>query len=165
MEQLEKFVDIVAAFGYNALGLYIEDLLEVKGEPYFGYLRGRYSESEIKRLDAYCAKKGMELIPFVQTLAHLNGIFRWEEYAGVYDDKDVLLVDEDRTYLLITRILETVKKCFSCKTVHIGMDEAHSLGLGNYLKKHGYFDRTELFVKHLGKVVKIAENLGLEPLI
>lgn len=41
---------------------------------------GRYSREELKALDSYAANKGMELIPCIQTLAHLNAIKRWPAY-------------------------------------------------------------------------------------
>ena len=40
-ETVEKFIDFLSAAGYNMLQLYTEDVYEVDGEPYFGYLRGR----------------------------------------------------------------------------------------------------------------------------
>ena len=106
-EQVKKFVDYISAFGYNCIQLYTEDTFEVDGEPYFGYLRGRYTKDELKNIDAYCAKKGVELIPCVQTLAHVNQIFRWNEYAcTVCDTGDILLADEARTYALIENIFK-----------------------------------------------------------
>ncbi len=50
---LKKFMDALQKMGYNTLELYGEDTYEVEGEPYLGYMRGRYSASEIKELDAY----------------------------------------------------------------------------------------------------------------
>lgn len=50
--------------GYNTLMLYTEDTYEVDGQPYFGYMRGRYSKAELRELDDYAAEKGMELIPW-----------------------------------------------------------------------------------------------------
>lgn len=50
---LKKFMDVLQKMGYNTLELYGEDTYEVEGEPYLGYMRGRYSASEIKELDAY----------------------------------------------------------------------------------------------------------------
>lgn len=44
------------ALGYNAIRLYTEDTYEVEGEPYFGYLRGRYSGAELKEMDAYAGR-------------------------------------------------------------------------------------------------------------
>ena len=58
------------------LMLYTEDTYEVDNQPYFGYLRGRYSQKELREIDDYAFKHGMELIPAIQTLAHLKSIFR-----------------------------------------------------------------------------------------
>lgn len=80
VEEVKNFARIVKSFGYNMIQLYTEDTFEVEGEPYFGYLRGRYSKDELKDIISYCESIGIEVIPCIQTLAHLNQIFRWEEY-------------------------------------------------------------------------------------
>ena len=33
----------------------------------------------------------------MQTLAHLNAIFKWTPYRGINDTQDILLVDDERT--------------------------------------------------------------------
>ena len=43
-ESLRKWIDITAELGYNTLLLYTEDTYEVDGNPYFGYMRGRFTE-------------------------------------------------------------------------------------------------------------------------
>lgn len=160
-EQVKKFVDYIAPMGYNSIQLYTEDTYEVDGEPYFGYLRGRYTKEELKDIDAYCKAKGVELIPCVQTLAHLERIFRWtEEYWPIRDQADVLLVEEERTYTLIENIFATLAECFTSRRVNIGMDEAHFLGRGKYLDKHGYVNRFDIISKHLKKVLEIADKYG-----
>lgn len=160
-ERVKKFVDIISAFGYNCIQLYTEDTFEVSDEPYFGYLRGRYTKNELKELDAYCLKKGVELIPCVQTLAHVNQIFRWNEYARtICDTGDILLVDEERTYALIENIFKTLAECFTSRIVNIGMDEAHLLGRGKYLDKHGYVNPFDILNRHLRKVLEIAAKYG-----
>ncbi|MBQ9756091.1 MAG: beta-N-acetylhexosaminidase [Clostridia bacterium] len=164
-QKIKEFVLILKEFGYNSVMLYLEDTFEVGGEPMFGYLRGRYTKEELKDLDGFCNSVGMELIPCVQTLAHLNAIFRWKEYAKINDINDVLLVEDERTYKLIDGIFETVEECFTCKTVNIGLDEAHALGRGKYLDKFGYQDRFELFSSHLQKVNDLAKKRGLTPIL
>lgn len=165
VEKLKKFVDYLSLFGYNSLFLYTEDTYEVESEPYFGYMRGRYTAKEIKEIDAYCQSKGIELIPCIQTLAHLNQIFRWEEYRNVWDVEDILLVDEEKTYQLIEKFIATVSKLFSSKLVHIGMDEAHMLGLGKRLDKYGYENKSEILQRHLKKVCSIVDKYGCKPMI
>ena len=76
-ETVFRWIDITSQMGYDTLMLYTEDTYTMEGHPYFGYLRGRYSREEIKEMDDYAAAKGMELIPCIQTLAHLRSIFNW----------------------------------------------------------------------------------------
>ena len=72
---LRALIRSLALMGYDRLMLYTEDTYEVPGYPFFGYLRGRYSQDELRALDAYAQGYGVELVPCIQTLAHLNGIF------------------------------------------------------------------------------------------
>ena len=162
---LNKFVDYLSAFGYNMLQLYTEDTYEVKDEPYFGYLRGGYTKEEIQEIDAHCREKGVELIPCIQTLAHLRTIFKYHPYRTINDYDDILLIDEPRTYQLIENMFISLAESFSSRKVHIGMDEAHMVGLGKYLDKHGLCDRYELLNRHLTKVVEIAKKYGFEPMM
>ncbi len=165
ISELKKFVDYISLFGYNSLFLYTEDTYEVKNEPYFGYMRGRYTAKELKELDAYCISKNIELVPCIQTLAHLNAIFKWEQYSDINDTNDILFVGEDRTYKLIENMFETISECYTTRIVNIGMDEAHFLGLGKYLDKHGFENRSEIFAKHIVKVTEIAEKYGFKSMI
>ena len=162
---LKKYIDILAKFGYNSLMLYTEDTYEIKGEPYFGYLRGRYSHEELKEIDCYAASKGIELIPCIQTLAHLNAIFRWTTYAEINDCNDILLLEDEKTYQLIDKMFETLSECFTSRIVNVGMDEAHMMGLGKYLDKHGYQNRHQIFLKHLDRVVEISTKYGFKPIM
>ena len=82
-EEVKKLILFLEKAGYNCLELYTEDTYELEGEPRFGYLRGRYTKAELKELDAFGKEHGVELIPCIETLGHLEKIFEWKEYAGV----------------------------------------------------------------------------------
>lgn len=163
--ELEHFIDLLAAMGYNALQLYTEDTYEIPEEPYFGYLRGRLTGEELRRIDAYAKSRGIELIPCIQTLAHLDGIFHWWAYSGCRDQEDVLLVGEERTYELIEHMFASLAKNFTSRRIHIGMDEAMHLGRGKYLDKHGFVNRQKLLCEHLARVCEIAEKYGFRPMM
>lgn len=165
VDKLKDFITILAKFGYDSVQLYTEDTYEIDGEPYFGYMRGRYTQEEIRTLGKFCRKLGVELIPCVQTLAHLNQMFRWHTYADINDVNDILLVDEPQTYEFIDRMFASLANSFSSRRVNIGMDEAHMLGLGKYLNKHGYSDRFDILSRHLSKVVEIAAKYGFSPMM
>lgn len=164
VETVKSFARIIKSFGYNAMLLYTEDTYEIEGEPYFGYMRGRYSKEELKELDKYCMDIGIELIPCIQTLAHLNQMFRWPSYEAIHENKDILLPEEERTYELIEKMFQTCRECFHSDRIHIGMDEA-DVGRGKYLDKHGYVPRKEIIAKHLQKVLAISNKYGYKPMM
>ena len=164
-EELYRFIDLLAKMGYNTLQLYTEDTYEVEGEPYFGYLRGRYTADEIRAIDAYCGERGIELQPCIQTLAHLNAITRWDSYHPIIDQADVLLVGEEKTYELNDRMFASIAKMFSSRRIHIGLDDAHGLGRGKYLDKNGYVPRAKMLCDHLARVCEIAEKYGFRPMM
>ncbi len=163
--QVKKFVDILHGLGYNMLQLYIEDTYEIPNEPLFGYMRGRYTQAELKEIDRYCKERGVVCVPCMQTLAHLDTIFRHPPFWDAHDLQGMLWVGEERTYELIENMFASLRECFSTDIIHIGMDEAWMLGRGKYFDKNGYVDRTELTLQHLERVCKICEKYGFKPQI
>ena len=165
VEKVKEFVLTLKSFGYNSLMLYTEDTYELDGEPYFGYLRGRYSKNELKEIDAFCQSVGFELIPCIQTLAHLNQAFKYWFFEDIRDCFDILLVDEEKTYAFIEKMFATCANVFTSRKIHIGMDEAMFVGMGKHLVKHGYQNRFEILKRHLSRVVAIAQKYGFEPIM
>lgn len=160
---LKRYLPLLKKMGYNTVMLYTEDTYEVDGEPYFGYMRGRYTKEEMKEIDAFAASLGIEMIPCMQTLAHLNATIRWNAFPT--DCNDILLVDDPRTYELIDHMFATLSECFSSRLIHIGMDEAHMLGRGSFLDKHGYEKTSSIIKRHLAKVETIAAKYGYKCLM
>lgn len=160
VKSLKKWIDITADMGYNSLLLYIEDTYEVEDNPYFGYMRGRYSREELKEVNDYALSKGMELIPCIQTLAHLNAIVRWPAYAPHIDTADILLAGDEAVYELIDKMFASLSECITGRTINIGMDEAHMIGRGKYYDLHGDADRTQIVIDHLKKVAEIGAKYG-----
>lgn len=163
--KVKVLIDAIAKMGYNMLMLYTEDTYEVENQPLFGYMRGRYTSDEIKELVSYAEEKGIEMIPCIQTLAHLNQIFKWPVYGSVRDMDSILLVDEEKTYELIEDMFRSIRRYYKSNYIHIGMDEARNLGLGQYLKKHGFEDRYQILSRHLKRVVEIAEKYNFKPMM
>lgn len=164
-EAVKRYIDRVAALGLNMLMLYTEDIYELEGYPMFGYLRGRYSHAELKEMDDYAFEMGVELIPCIQTLAHLSNYIKWGEASDFAENSFVLLPGEEKTYRFIEAEIKTMRECFRSNRIHLGMDEADGLGLGKYLRKHGLEKSLDIFNRHLSRVLGIAKKYGYEPMI
>lgn len=154
-----------ALMGINTFMLYTEDTYEVPGEPFFGYLRGRYTQDELHDLDNYGAALGIEMIPCIQTLAHLEQILQWPAYADYRDVDGVILAEEERTYKLVEKMIAAATAPFRSRRIHLGMDEAHGVGTGRYRQRHGEKRPFDVLNSHLERVRAICRTGRLEPMI
>ncbi len=166
--KLEKVKDItrrIAKMGFNQIMLYTEDTYKLEDYPYFGYMRGRYTADELGDIVEYAESLGVEMVPCIQTLGHLESALRWSAFSCVKDAESVLMIGEEKTYELIETMIKTVRGCFKTKKIHIGMDEAFGVGLGEYLSKNGYRNRFEILSEHLKKVVEICKRYDFESMM
>lgn len=62
-------------------------------------------------------------------------------------------------------MLKSVKEAFHTDRVHLGMDEAVQLGLGNYLQENGYKKSSTLIREHCDRVLAICKKLDLKPMM
>jgi hypothetical protein len=145
--------------------LYTKDTYELPDEPYFGYMRGRYSKEEIQEIDAYAKRLNIEVIASIQALGHLEPILRWAAYRPVKDTDNVVLVDNPKTYELISKMLQFWSDALSSRRIHLGMDETHDLGRGRFLDLNGYERGWDIYNRHLAKVKGICDTFGLKPII
>lgn len=155
----------MAMMGMNMLMLYCEDSYTVEEEPYFGYMRGRYTEAELKECDDYAYLLGIEMIPCIQTLSHLIDVLKWPAFDNIKEDYETLFVGGDETYAFIEHLIRAAVKPFRTKRIHIGMDEAWHLGTGRYLAEHGLVPGERIMQEHLSRVMEIVRKLGLQPMM
>lgn len=162
---VKAWMRMQASVGMNTVMLYTEDTYEVPEYPYFGAFRGRYTKEEIQELDQYAQIFGIELIPCIQTLGHLHQPLRWEPMRELRDTSDILMVGNEKVYTFIRACLKQISECFSTKRVHLGMDEAWTLGLGQYIIQNGFTSKEQLMKEHLDRVMEICREFELEPMI
>lgn len=161
----QRWLRRLTLLGYNMAMLYTEDTYELPGEPFFGHQRGRYTRDELKAIDDYADRLGIEMIGCIQTLGHLEQVLKWPVYGGIRDAGGVLLTGEEKTYALIDRMLRFYGEVFRSRRIHIGMDEAFDLGRGQYLNRHGWQREFDIFNRHLAEVVKACNRHALHPMI
>ncbi|MBA3709679.1 MAG: beta-N-acetylhexosaminidase, partial [Planctomycetes bacterium] len=165
VDQAKALMRRFALMGLNQVIIYTEDTYEVPGEPFFGYLRGGYSQSELKELDDHAHDLGLEMQLCIQVLGHLEQLLQWPAYAANRDTSGILLAEDDATYALIEKMVVAATRSLRCKTLQIGMDEAHGLGSGRYRKLHGIVPPFDILNRHLTRVREICRTHGINPRI
>ena len=163
VEGAKQMIRCLALAGFDCFMLYLEDMFTVDSLPYFGYMRGRYSKEEIKQIDSYAIKFGIELMPCIQALSHLSNVLKWPCFNEITDCDDILLVGEEKTYDFLDKVFKSVSEMFSSKRINIGMDEAHLLGHGEYKKRHGQVAGIEIMRQHLARVDVLLKKYGFIP--
>ena len=109
---VKRYIEYLALLGMNDLLLYTEDTYEIPKYPHFGALRGRYTKEEIREMERYAAKFGIELVPCIQTLAHLRTYLRWPVTEKMRDNSDILLVGEPAVYEFLEDMIRSVRTSF-----------------------------------------------------
>lgn len=164
-KSVAEWLRFFALAGINGFMLYTEDTYEVTDEPMFGYMRGRYSKKELKSFDKIADSLGIEMIPCIQTLAHLQRILQYGYFGKIKDTESVMMCEEPETMKFVEKMLKEASEPYKSKRIHIGMDEAWDLGRGNYLSKKGYKEPFDMMTEHLAKVLKLTEKLKLKPMM
>lgn len=165
VEKIKQMLGQWALMGYDTLLLYMEDVYTLEKHPEFGHYRGRYSRNELREIDDYAQNFGIEVIPCIQALAHMERFLRWKSAEKYKDTESVLLCGEEQVYELIEEMLVEMKHCFRSQRIHLGLDEAWGLGMGNYFAKHGFVEEPVLVRVHLEKLSELCRKHAYSPMM
>lgn len=165
VDSLKSMFRKMALMGIELGMMYTEDTYEIPQQPYFGWMRGRYSMQEIMELDDYASLLGIELCPCIQTLGHLNRALHWPALAHLKDNEEVLLEGLEETYVFLEQAIDAAVRPYRSKRIHIGMDEAHGIGLGEHLRRFGYENPHVIIKRHLMRIKEIIDKKGLSAMM
>ncbi len=161
-ETFKRLIRHLALFGYSTLKIYLEDCFEVSGEPYFGYLRPRYSAAELREIVNYADIFGIEVVPCIETLAHMKTLQKWCVYRYHFDIDDILLVGDERMNALLENEFKSLREIFKTNRINIGFDEAMRIGRGQYLDLHGAEDPKKIMLRQLDYMIELSERYGFK---
>ena len=161
----KKIVDYLAVMGYGGMLIYIEDMLELEGYPYFGYMRGRYTTAQLREIDDYAYEYGIEVIPCLECYGHMEKYLIWPEARPIKDTDGVLLAREPKTFEFLDKLISTATGALRSKRIHIGMDEAWDMGRGIFLDKHGYVPPFDIFNEFMDELISITNKYGLKAMM
>lgn len=162
VDYAKSVLERLAILGYDYAMLYTEDVYELPGEPYFGMLRGRLTAEDVRAIDDHAAALGIELVPCIETLGHLEQLFRWKPYEPLRDIDGIILAWEEKSYALIEKMLRFWRGNVRSRTIHLGLDEAWRLGQGEFRKRFGEKKVFDIMLRHVQRLSKMCEKLGVD---
>ncbi|HEY0867932.1 MAG TPA: family 20 glycosylhydrolase [Fimbriimonas sp.] len=135
LDHLRRLMDLTAASGYNAIGLYLEHRFAYPSAPW-AHGTGCVTPEMVQRLQQEFPD--LQIIPCINLLGHMEGFlyseggyrFAEERFRGMQADptNEAFL---DLAYALLRDTIEI----FASDLIHIGGDETWQLGVGEGSRK------------------------------
>ena len=200
LEELKTVVDMAAYFKLNTLHWHISDdqgwRIESKVFPklhelgayrkgdHFGTYRsdvvegGYYTQEEVREFVAYCAGKGIQVVPEVDLPGHVSAILHAYPHLSCREEPvevvtkaaittEILCAGKEAVYTFLETLLGELLELFPAPWFHIGGDEApktrwaecprckakmEELGLTSHRQLQGYFSsRMVAFLRKHGR--------------
>ena len=166
---LEQLVDQLAAWGYNALVVEIEDNLQFTAAPHVAAGHA-LTASQMAAFSRHCHQRKIDVIPLVQSLGHAEYVVGKPEYAHLRESPHIATQYDpfsEEARQLIMRLFDEAIAATGTKTwFHIGGDETWSLGSSDrakaYIEKHGM---GSLYMQHILPLCEHIHRQGLRPMI
>ncbi len=170
----KRTIRTLAQFKMNTHLWFIEpDHFVYKFDPEIGKDYDRFTFDEVRDLVAYAKKYYIEVIPVVESLAHMENTLSNPRYAELAEvpGSGTLCPTSEESFALIRNILNEIAGAFDGKYFHCGLDESAAVGQGKSaqaVKEKGiervyadYYARLDDLVKAHGKTMMMYADIVL----
>jgi hypothetical protein len=129
---LLALVEQMAALKLNVLQLYTEHSFAYPGHETVWRDASPLSQGEVRELDAFCAERGIELVPNQNSFGHMERWLRHPAYQplGELPEGGGCLAPGEPAARFVASLFDALLPCFRSQRVHIGCDETFDLGRG-----------------------------------
>ncbi len=175
MDTLAHIIRTLASLKINQLHLYTEHTFSWRGHETVWQHASPITPAEARELDALCKSLAIELVPCLNTLAHMERWLNLPEYAHLAattgdwsfqtdDGRTIprsgpfsLNPSDPRSIELIKDLLDQMLPCFSSNKVNIGCDEAFDIAPDD--------SRLDLYLDHVSRVCDLCRAHNKLPMM
>jgi len=157
---LEALVDLCARMRLNVLMLYVEHTFAFRRHPEIGEGTSPLDAETILALDAYAADRGVELVPCLQSLGHMERILSLPRYRKLAESDRHWSVSPSRpeTYRLLEELYDEFLPLFRSSRFNANCDEPFDLGRGQSARRAPKKSPGELFSGHVEALQRLARK-------
>ncbi len=167
--RLMELLDLFAALRYTHIIVEWEDAFPWQVDPSFRSATA-YSEDEIRQFVEKADRLGLELVPLVQTLGHMENFLKGEDRRSLLeseDSNDVLNpLAEGAQDLVQSMILDVLRLMPNVRHFHLGGDEAWHLGshpqTKAFIEEHS---AATLYLHHMNPLLDLLNQRGIRPML
>jgi len=168
-QRLLGLLATAAALRYNAVVIEWEDMFPWTVDTRFR-CETAYPPEDVRAIGRRAAELGIEVIPLVQCLGHMEFVLKHNDYAHLREVPDCVsclhpLADGARD-LIRSLVADVLALLPDVRHVHLGGDEAWTLGTvpatAAYVDKHG---KGGLYLQHVGPILDELAGQGKRPML
>lgn len=172
---LKSYIDFAKENGYNAVLLYLEATVKVACTSFFKDDES-YTPDEIREIVAYGNEKGIDIIPALENLAHVENFLRHSELRFLSECQDAAVdgrgiraglgdctcVSNPKAMKFMDTYYSQVIPLFTSPYVHTGMDEPFDFAVCPRCTERLQNGETkqDLFYKHLMRTYELVKSFG-----
>ncbi|MGB0335249.1 MAG: beta-N-acetylhexosaminidase [Opitutales bacterium] len=143
MDCLRDLIDALAKLNYNQLQLYTEHTFAYEQHEAVWHAASPMTAKEIREIDAYCADRGIELVPNQNSFGHMERWLCHDDYRPLAESPDGFehpiagwrasgstLYPDSKSADFIDSLYRELLPNFRSSQLHIGGDEPWELGKG-----------------------------------
>jgi len=165
LDYLAGFLTRLQGWGFTAVLLEIEDKFRFANHPALVHPDAP-SHDEWKAWAGGCRAAGLEVIPLVQSLGHMEFVLSHPEYAHLREAPDLIThldPTNPQSVPFVRELMDEVIEVFSPGAhFHIGGDETSHLGRSSRLKDE---PMDALYLRQIRPVLRHVSKRGLRPLL
>ena len=131
METLKRYIDWAAFFKANAIGFEIEDKYEYPRHPVIG-APGAFTKAQMQELTAYALARFVQLVPQIQSPAHMAYVLKHEEFAHLRADGSnyqACMCDPEAIRLIEDMFQDMIDATPGVEYFHVSTDEVYYAGI------------------------------------
>lgn len=173
VQYVKDYIDFAKDNGYNAVLLYLEAAVKVACTPFFTE-DSSYTPEEIHEIVAYGNEKGVDIIPGLENLAHVENFISQPgmQYLAECEDSEgnekanafntCGCVSNEDAQKFFDTYYQQVIALFTSQYVHAGMDEPFDFAICPRCKARmeSGVTKQDMFYEHIMRTYKLLQSAG-----
>ncbi len=175
VQYIKDYIDFAKENGYNTVFLYLEATVKVACVPFFNDDES-YTPDEIREIVAYGNEKGIDIIPALENLAHIENFFRHKELEdlsecentaidgrGIHAGRgDCICTNNPKAIAFLDTYYRQVIELFTSEYVHAGLDEPFDFAVCPVCteKLKNGATKADFFYDHVMHTYDLVKSLG-----
>ncbi len=176
VQYIKDYIDFAKENGYNSVFLYLEAMIRVECVPFFREDES-YSPEEIKEIVAYGNACGIDIIPALENMAHIENFLRHPQLAYMSecgDDAavngrgirsgpgDCVCLSDDKAIAFLDTYFSQVIPLFTSQYVHAGLDEPFDFAVCDKCMERyrNGESKQDIFYKHVMHTYELVKSFG-----